>query len=202
MVLFLTILVLALAMTVGLGAQPQGEMNNQAEQQKKETKMKGLESYQILSDEKGIRYPIEMSEQEWKDRLTDFQYHVLRQKGTERAFSGEYDKFYEEGIYYSAATGQPLFSSETKFNSGTGWPSFYEPISPDAVVLIEDRSFGMVRVEVVDSSSGSHLGHVFRDGPAPTGLRFCMNSVSLLFVPKGEEPPPIVKDYAERFAKR
>jgi peptide-methionine (R)-S-oxide reductase len=145
-----------------------------------------------------VDYPIKLSDSEWKDRLTPFQYHILREKGTERAFTGELDKVYQEGTYYSAATGQPLFSSQSKFNSGTGWPSFYEPIDDDAVVLVEDKSFFMTRIEVVDSSSGSHLGHVFPDGPEPTGLRFCMNSASLIFVPEGADPPQIVKDYLSR----
>jgi peptide-methionine (R)-S-oxide reductase len=139
-----------------------------------------------------LQYPVTLSDAQWRERLTPSQYHVLREKGTERAFTGEYDKFYEEGTYYSAASGQPLFTSEAKFNSGTGWPSFYEPIEPDAVKYIEDRTFGMRRIEIVDSLSGSHLGHVFPDGPAPTGLRYCINSASLVFVPKGEEPPQIL----------
>jgi peptide-methionine (R)-S-oxide reductase len=137
-------------------------------------------------------WKVKMDESEWLERLSSFQYQVLRQKATERAFTGEYDKFYEEGTYYSAATGQPVFSSESKFSSGTGWPSFYEPIDPDAVKYVVDNSYGMRRVEIVDSLSGSHLGHVFPDGPAPTGLRYCINSASLIFVPKGGEPPEIL----------
>lgn len=137
-------------------------------------------------------FPVEMTPEEWQQRLTDIQYHVLREKGTERAFSGELYTNKRSGTYYSAATGQPLFSSEAKYESGSGWPSFFRPIEPDAVRYHVDSSFGMVRLEVVDSLSGSHLGHVFPDGPEPTGLRYCINSAALVFVPEGGEPPEII----------
>ncbi len=137
-------------------------------------------------------YPVRLTDTEWRQRLTPFQYEVLRQAGTEQPFTGEYDQNHRAGTYYSAATGEPLFSSKTKFDSGTGWPSFYEPIKPDAVKYIVDTSYGMTRVEVVDSLSGSHLGHVFDDGPPPTGLRYCMNSAAMIFVPEGGKPPAIL----------
>jgi len=135
-------------------------------------------------------FPVRLSDAEWRERLKAEQYYILRQRGTERAFTGALYKNTQKGTYYSAATGQPLFSSAAKYDSGSGWPSFWEPIDPDALRYRVDFDIGYPRVEVVDSLSGSHLGHVFADGPLPTGLRYCINSAALLFVPEGGTPPP------------
>jgi peptide-methionine (R)-S-oxide reductase len=121
------------------------------------------------------------TDEQWKAELTPQQYEVARRKGTERAFSGEYWNHKEEGIYRCVCCGAELFSSETKYDSGTGWPSFYAPLQSENVEVEVDRSHGMVRSEVLCHQCGAHLGHVFDDGPQPTGERYCMNSVSLRF---------------------
>lgn len=124
---------------------------------------------------------VEKTDAEWRALLTPEQYHIMREKGTERAFTGALVNNHADGVYHCAACDAPLFTSETKFESGTGWPSFWAPVSPAAVATHEDRSFGMRRVEALCATCGAHLGHVFPDGPRPTGDRFCMNSASLKF---------------------
>jgi peptide-methionine (R)-S-oxide reductase len=124
---------------------------------------------------------ITKSDEEWRRELTEEQYRVLREAGTERAFTGQYWDNHERGKYLCAACGLELFDSDTKFESGSGWPSFFAPISSDSVAEESDRTHGMVRTEARCARCGSHLGHVFEDGPRPTGLRYCMNSIALKF---------------------
>ena len=128
-------------------------------------------------------YPIEKTDEQWKNLLSKEAYSIMVEKGTERPYQNPYWDNHEKGYYVSAATGDTLFTSDTKFESGTGWPSFYKPYNEKAVMVITDNSLGMVRDEVVESKTGLHLGHVFDDGPRPTGKRYCMNSYAFKFVP-------------------
>jgi peptide-methionine (R)-S-oxide reductase len=134
--------------------------------------------------EKIKKTEIKKTEEEWRRELTPEQYHILREKGTERAFTGEYAMTHTPGTYLCAGCGQELFGSDSKFDSHCGWPSYTEPLKSDAVEEHEDTTFGMRRVEVTCSRCGGHLGHVFPDGPRPTGLRYCINSASIKLDPK------------------
>lgn len=140
-----------------------------------------FEATRILRGLKTLKEKVTKTEEEWKKVLSPEEYHVLREKGTEPAFTGNYLKNKKKGTYVCAACGNELFSSDTKFDSGTGWPSFWESVSPDSVELKIDNSPGMHRIEVLCKKCGGHLGHLFDDSPTPTGKRYCMNSVSLNF---------------------
>ena len=132
-------------------------------------------------------YPFTLTDAEWRARLTPEEYHVLREAGTERPFTNEYDRFFGEGTYLCRGCETPLFAGDTKFNSGCGWPAFYQAVEGGKVEEHEDRSFGMRRVECLCANCGSHLGHVFPDAPqTPTGRRYCINSLSVRFVPHGK----------------
>ena len=128
-----------------------------------------------------MQFKVDKTDEEWRASLTPEQYYILREKGTERPFTGEYNIFFEDGTYHCAACGAPLFTSDSKFDSHCGWPSFDQAISDSAIIEQTDTSHGMVRTEIMCGNCGGHLGHVFNDGPTDTGLRYCVNSVSIGF---------------------
>lgn len=157
-----------LIMLFSLSLSACGQHNEPASQSK--TKIATMDTFEIKK-----------TDDEWRKQLTPVQFNILREKGTERPFTGAYDKFYEEGTYYCAACGTELFTSKTKYNSGCGWPAFYKPSVDKNIVEKKDYSHGMIRIEVMCAKCGGHLGHVFEDGPQPTGLRYCINSGALKF---------------------
>jgi peptide-methionine (R)-S-oxide reductase len=141
-------------------------------------------TFEALVHPIGMAEKITKTDQEWREQLTPEQYRITRQAGTEPAFTGKYWKSKDKGTYVCVACGEELFKSETKFDSGTGWPSFWQPVDPSKVEEHTDGSYGMVRTEARCGRCGAHLGHVFEDGPAPTGLRYCMNSAALELKPE------------------
>jgi len=141
---------------------------------------------------------IQKTAAEWRKHLTSEQYEIARGQGTEPAFCGTLLDNHREGIYHCVCCGLPLFASTSKFNSGTGWPSFFQPVAQENVLSKDDNSFGMHRTEILCARCNAHLGHVFEDGPPPTGLRFCLNSASLTFVDKGKEVPEVIQPVKTR----
>ncbi len=160
---------------------------NQAQKKVMNTNEKKETSQALLLSLAGdTLQPVMKTDAQWQGELTEMEYYVLRKAGTERAFTSELLNVKDKGIYTCAGCNLPLFSSDTKFNSGTGWPSFWQPIRPEHIIDKVDKSYGMIRIENVCARCGGHLGHVFEDGPKPTGLRYCMNGAALKFV-KTEE---------------
>lgn len=182
----MTILQFSLLFTLVSCTQSNGQSEvNQQEELGTHSHIEHL-TYSIAMSDTIYDEKITRTEQEWKELLSSGEYRVLRNKGTEMPWVNEYNSLYDEGVYVCKGCGQPLFSSETKYNSRSGWPSYWAPISENAVEEREDNSMFMTRIEIVCSKCESHIGHVFEDGPDPTGLRYCMNTAAMKFLPKDE----------------
>jgi peptide-methionine (R)-S-oxide reductase len=175
------LLLVILGTHLPVSCQSKKQAPAQAQQSAEENKPQNPIRLSLTAPDKVDKLAVPDSE--WKKRLNEMEYYVLREKGTERSFTGSYWDHHEKGVYCCSGCGLPLFQSSSKFDSGTGWPSFFQPMRKDLVTEHTDLSYGMKRVEVLCARCGGHLGHVFDDGPKPTGLRYCINSVSLRFNP-------------------
>lgn len=178
----LSLLSLCIIFGLGIGCSSTNPSQNQTQAQ-----TQALLANTQTPDSPRVDKPLsQMTEADWKQKLTPKQYYVLREKGTERAFTGKYWNNKKEGVYACAGCGTTLFTSNLKYESGCGWPSFFDSVDEQKIQTQEDRSFGMLRTEILCAKCGGHLGHVFRDGPPPTGLRYCVNSASLTFTPASD----------------